>query len=135
MKHSEFIGKAQQRMEFGERGQAVRATRAALWTLGERLQEGEATDLAAPLPVDVDFYLRESESGQQFDFDEFVERVAERADAEESDALFYAQAVVSLVAEVVPGGEIENVQNNLPDDYEPLFELVGVDEEAIEQND
>ncbi|GAA0672492.1 DUF2267 domain-containing protein [Natronoarchaeum mannanilyticum] len=134
MKHSEFIGKAQQRTEFGQRGHAVRATRAVLWTLGERLPEGDATDLASPLPVDIDFYLRAPESGQQFGFDEFVDRVGERADADESDATFYAQAIVSLVAEVVPEGELEDVRSSLPDEYDPLFELVGVDEQAIEQN-
>ncbi|HMB50431.1 MAG TPA: DUF2267 domain-containing protein [Natronoarchaeum rubrum] len=134
MKHSEFIGKAQQRTQFGQRGHAVRATRAVLWTLGERLPEGDATDLASPLPVDIDFYLREPSSGQQFDFDEFVDRVAERADADASDATFYAQAIVSLVAEVVPDGEIEDVRNSLPEEYDPLFDLVGVEEGAIEQN-
>ncbi|WP_455429877.1 DUF2267 domain-containing protein [Natronococcus zhouii] len=32
-------------------GAAVRATRAVLTTLGERVQEGEASNLAGPLPM------------------------------------------------------------------------------------
>jgi len=43
-----FIGQVQHRLEYGQFGHAVRTTRAVLTTLGERIQEGEATDLASP---------------------------------------------------------------------------------------
>ena len=125
MDFSEFIGEVQHRLELGTQGETLRAIRAVLWTLGERIQDGEATDLAGPLPMDIDFYLQESESGQRFDYDEFVGRVAERADADRDEANYYAQAIVALVAELVPGAEVEQVRRQLPDDYEDLFELVG----------
>jgi uncharacterized protein (DUF2267 family) len=92
----------------GTQGEAVRATRVTLQTLGERLQAGEATDLAGPLPIEIDYYLTTADHGQRFDDDEFLARV-------------------SLLAEVVSGREIEQVRNQLPDDedWETLFELVG----------
>lgn len=127
MDYSEFIGQVQHRLELGKQGKTVRAIRATLTTLGERLQEGEATDLAGPLPMEIDWYLENADSGQRFDYDEFVARVADRAYVERDEANFYAQAIVSLLAEVVPGGEFQQVRQQLPEEYDPLFELVGVE--------
>ena len=92
MKYKEFVGQVQNRLELAELGEAVRATRAVLTTLGERLQEGEANDLAGSLPMEIDRYLTEAESGQRFDFAEFVDRVAEREGIERSDAQYHASA-------------------------------------------
>jgi uncharacterized protein (DUF2267 family) len=139
MNYSDFIGEVQHRLEMGTQGEAVRATRAVLETLGERLQEGEATDLAGPLPMEIDYYLQAADHGQRFDYDEFLARVAEREnrdpeDDDLPDANFHAQAVVSLFAEVVPGSEVEQVRQQLPqdEDWETLFELVGAGEEAFD---
>ena len=125
MDFSDFIGEVQHRLDLGRQGEALRAIRAVLWTLGERIQEGEATDLAGPLPMDVDWYLQGAESGERFDYDEFLDRVSERASVERDDANFYAQAVVALVADLVSGSEVEQVRQQLPEDFEPLFSLVG----------
>ncbi|MFT4882935.1 MAG: hypothetical protein ACI8U4_000432 [Natronomonas sp.] len=123
MEYSDFTGEVQHRLELGTQGEAVRATRAVLTTIGERLQEGEATDLAAPLPMEIDYYLLSADHGQRFDFDEFVDRVADRAVVDEGEAAFYAQAIVDLLADTVPGGEIDDLKSQLPDDYEALFEI------------
>jgi len=128
MQYNEFMGIVQNRLELPELGRAVRATRAVLTTLGERLQAGEATDLAGPLPMEVDYYLEAADSGQRFDYDEFVERVADRAAVDESEAAYYGRAVVGLVSELVPAGEIEQVRAQLPDDYGDLFQLIDAEE-------
>jgi uncharacterized protein (DUF2267 family) len=125
MDYSQFIGQVQHRLEMPTQGKTVRAIRATLTTVGERLQEGEAQDLAGPLPMEIDWYLESADSGQRFDFDEFVDRVGERASADDQDALFYAQAIMSLVAELVPEGELQQVRDQLPSDYDPLWNLVG----------
>ena len=128
MNYNEFIGQVQSRLELPGPGQAVRATRAVLTTLGERLHEGEATDLASPLPMEIDRYLTAADSGQRFDYDEFLERVSERGHVDRPDANYQAQQVVAVVAEVVPPGNIEKARNQLPDDFDRLFALI--DEEA-----
>lgn len=124
MKFTDFTGEIQHRLELGGQDEAVRATRAVLTTLGERLPEGHATNLAAPLPTEIDYYVLAADHGQRFDHDEFVDRVADRAEVEAADAAFYGQAVVALVAEIVPGGELDDLRAALPADYEELFELV-----------
>ncbi|NEU58070.1 DUF2267 domain-containing protein [Halorussus sp. MSC15.2] len=128
MKYDDFMGQVQNRLELPDTGRAVRATRAVLQTLGERLQGGEATDLAGPLPMEVDYYLESADSGQRFDYDEFVGRVADRAEIERSDAVYYGKVVVGLVSELVPASELEQVRAQLPDDYEDLFALVDAEE-------
>lgn len=124
MNFSEFVGQVQHRLELAEEGEAVRATRATVTTLGERLQAGEADDLASSLPMEVDRYLREADSGQRFSFDEFVDRVVERGGADRAEAVYHAKVIVGMVAEVTPPGEMEQVRGQLPAEFEPLFELV-----------
>ncbi|MCU4975804.1 DUF2267 domain-containing protein [Halobacteria archaeon AArc-m2/3/4] len=124
MKYNEFVGQVQHRLELAETGQAVRATRAVLTTLGERLHEGEATDLASPLPMEIDRYLTAAEHGQRFDYQEFLDRIADREGVDRSDANYHAQQLLTVVAEVVPPGNLEKARNGLPEEYEKLFSLV-----------
>lgn len=131
MNYNDFVGQVQHRLELPETGRTVRVIRAVLTTLGERLQAGEADDLAAPLPMEIDYFLESAESGQRFDYDEFLDRVTDRAEVERADAAYYAQVVVGLVSEVVPANEIEQVRSQLPDDYDDLFELI--DPEEVEE--
>ncbi|WP_128478690.1 DUF2267 domain-containing protein [Halorussus pelagicus] len=131
MNYDEFMGHVQNRLELPDTGRAVRATRAVLQSLGERLQAGEAQDLAGPLPMEVDYYLESADSGQRFDYDEFVSRVADRANADRADAAYYGKVVVGLVSERVPAGEIEQVRAQLPAEFDDLFALV--DPEEVEE--
>lgn len=128
MNFDEFTGEVQHRADEGTRGEAVRTTRAVLTTLGERLQSEEADDLAGPLPMEVDRYLEAAEGGQRFGYDEFVSRVAERAEVDEPDAAYRAKAVVALVADAVPPGELDDVRVELPEEYDDLFAFVDADE-------
>lgn len=129
MNYKEFVGQVQHRLEYAQFGQAVRATRAVLTTLGERLQEGEATDLASPLPMEIDRYLIEAEHGQRFDYPEFLDRVAEREGVDRSDANYHAQQLMAVVAEIVPPGNIEKVDGQLPEDFDQLFALIETEDE------
>ena len=126
MKYNEFVGQVQYRLKLAEVGPAVRATRAVLTTLGERLHEGEATDLASPLPMEIDRYLTEAEHGQRFDYGEFLDRIADREgeSVDRSDANYHAQQVLTVVADVVPPGNVKKVRDGLPEDYEKLFTQV-----------
>ncbi|SDX91481.1 DUF2267 domain-containing protein [Halopenitus persicus] len=129
MNYDAFLGEVQHRLELPDEGHAAKMTRVVLNTLGERLGEGEAADLAAPLPMEIDRFLTESRGGQQFTYQEFIDRVCRRADVEEADAHFYAQAIVALVAECATGSEMQQVQEQLPEDYEELFEFT--EQEAV----
>ncbi|WP_435129326.1 DUF2267 domain-containing protein [Halobaculum sp. D14] len=129
MDYSEFTGEVQHRIDVGTQAQAVKTTRAVLSSLGERVQTDEAADLAGPLPMEIDRFLTEADSGQRFGYDEFVNRVADRADVEESEAAYRAKAVTALVADLDPAGEIEDVEDGLPDEFQDLFEFTSLDED------
>ena len=73
-----FTGTVQHRLELPGTGETVRAVRATLLTLGQRIPAGGAEDLAASLPMEIKWYLTggvETHS-QRFDWHEFVDRVA-----------------------------------------------------------
>lgn len=117
MNFDEFTGQVQHRLELPGTGEAVRAIRATLSTLGERIQEGEATDLASNLPMEINWYLTGpvAEHGERFGWQEFVARVAEIEGVDPPKAAYHAQVIIDLVAEVVPETEIEQIRDQLPE--------------------
>ena len=123
MNYGEFIGQVQYRAELGSRGEAVRATRATLQTLGDRLQPDEADDLASVLPMEINRFLTTADSGQSFGYDKFVERVAERTEADKPETGFYARVVMNVLDDAIPPGEREDVESQLPGEFGDLFDL------------
>ena len=117
MNFDEFTGQLQHRLGTPGTGQTVRAARATLSTLGARIPEGAAEDLAASLPMEIDWYLTGAphEHGQRFDWHEFVERVAEIEGSEPQDAAYHAQLVIDLVADLVPPSDLEDLRGMLPE--------------------
>ena len=120
----------------------MRTTRAVLETLGERVQEGEATDIASPLPMEIDRYLLAAEHGQSYDYDEFVDRVVDRLNyddlaldssygapspVDEGEAVYRIKAVTELLDEQLPGSEIADVEAQLSDDFDDVFEFIGAE--------
>lgn len=145
MNFDEFTGEVQHRLELPGTGETVRAIRATLTTIGERIPEGNAEDLAASLPIEIKWYLTGPvrEHGQRFDWSEFVDRVAEIENADPEDAAYHARVVVDLVREVVPESDFRELRDQLPEaeddeNWRELFEVVdagGWSEPAGEQAD
>lgn len=137
MDFDEFTGQVQNRLALPSTGETLRAIRATLTTLGERLQGGEASDLAGSLPMEIDRYLLEADSGQRFDWDEFLDRIWEREEMidpdDRADAAYHARVIVDIVNDVVPPGEMQQVRDGLSadEDWDELFELV--DQDAQEE--
>lgn len=129
MDFDEFTGQVQNRLELPGTGETLRAIRATLTTLGERIQAGEAKDLAGALPMEINRYLLEAESGQRFDWDEFLDRVWEREQMSDpddrADAAYHARVIVDVMSDAVPPGEMQQVRDGLPadEDWDELFEL------------
>jgi uncharacterized protein (DUF2267 family) len=127
MQHDEFIGMVQSRARLSSRGDAERATRATLETLGERVPEGLADNLAAQLPHEIGEHLRRTEvyagagTGERFDRHDFVTRVAERAGVRESQAAYLARAVTEVVNEATRGTMLDKVAESLPTDIRELI--------------
>ncbi|WP_311172033.1 DUF2267 domain-containing protein [Halobellus ordinarius] len=131
MKFDEFIGQLQHRLELSGTGEAVRAARATLMTLGQRIPQGNAEDLAASLPMEIKWYLTGAvhEHGQRFGWQEFVDRVSEIESADPADAAYHARVVVDLVHSQVPESDFQQLRDSLPEsedeeNWRKLFEIV-----------
>jgi uncharacterized protein (DUF2267 family) len=122
MNYDEFTGNVQNRARLASTDEAIKAIRATLETLAERLHGGEAQNLAAQLPEEVGHYLTDSDTSETFDMDEFLERVAKREGVDLPESVHHARAVMTVVQEAVSAGEVADVREQLPDDYAPLFE-------------
>ncbi|OLT13609.1 hypothetical protein BJF79_20250 [Actinomadura sp. CNU-125] len=127
MRHEEFIGQVQDRARLSGWSQAERATRAVLETLGERVPEGLADNLAAQLPHEIGEHLRRTEvyggggSGERFDRHDFVERIAARAGTDDPRAAYYARVVLEVTDEATQGGTMRKIGDALPPDIRDLM--------------
>lgn len=126
MEHDAFIGQVQARARLASRGDAERVTRATLETLGERVPEGLAHDVAAQLPVEIGEHLRRTivlagvGSGERFDRDEFIRRVAVRETSDPPAAAYHARVVLEVLGEAT-AGLTDKLEASLPDDLRELL--------------
>lgn len=126
MQHDELIGQVQARARLSSRGAAERAVRSTLETLGERLPEGLADNLAAQLPQEIGEHLYRTETmggvgtGERFDRDEFINRVSLRSGADRPQAVYQARVVFELLDEATTGELMERVRDALPEDIRQL---------------
>ena len=131
MNFDEFTGEVQHRLELPGTGEAVRAIRATLMTLGQRIPEGNAEDLAASLPMEIKWYMTGpvSEHGERFDWSEFVNRVSEIESVDPSEAAYHARLIIDLVHAEVPASDFQQLRDQLPEseddeNWRKLFEIV-----------
>ena len=121
MRHDEFIGEVQHRAKLPSRGDAERATRITLETLGERL--GDPSNLAAQLPPEIGRHLAGSqETFDRLTLDEFLGRVTEKAGGDSPQAIFHARAVIDVMRDAVGDGTVNKAVEQLPDEFRTLFE-------------
>jgi uncharacterized protein (DUF2267 family) len=131
MDFDEFTGQIQHRLDLPDTGETVRAIRATLTALGQRIPAGNAEDLAASLPMEIDWYLTGAvdEHGQRFDWREFVSRVSDVEGTDPPEAAYHARVVVDLVHSIVPESDFRQLRDQLPESdeaegWQSLFEVV-----------
>jgi uncharacterized protein (DUF2267 family) len=133
MDHEQFLV-AVQRLAGVDGAAAERVTRAVLQTLGERISAVQARDLVAQLPAELGPWLFTEDAGQGFDVDEFLRRVAERAQVDLATAQRYARAVLAALSQAVSAEEFADMVAQLPKDYAfllpsgPAIEVPAVEE-------
>jgi putative intracellular protease/amidase/uncharacterized protein (DUF2267 family) len=99
----------------GIQGEAVeRAIEATLVTLGERISDGEAEDLARHLPDSLARLIRQLGPAQGIDAEEFFRRVAEREGTDPETAEAHARAVVAALARRAGRKEFHDMLSQLP---------------------
>ena len=128
MHFDEFTGQVHHRLELSGTAETLRAIRATLMTLGQRIQAGEAEDLASSLPMEIGWYLTGPvrEHGERFDWQSFVRRVAEIEGIDPPEAAYHAQVIMDLVSRAVPPTAMRQIRDQLPedDDWAKLFAVI-----------
>ena len=131
MNFDEFTGEIQHRLGLPGTGEAVRTIRATLLTLGQRLPEGNAADLAASLPMEIKWYMTGAvhEHGQRFGWSEFLDSVSDIEGTDRADAAHHARVVVDFVHSQVPESDFRQLRDSLPEaqddeNWRKLFEIV-----------
>lgn len=98
--------------------QALGLTRATLTTLAERIDPGEIRDLSAQLPEELAPYaFAPNPAADGFGLDEFVSRVAGRAETDRTQATDGVRAVFDTLREAVSPAEYDAVVSYLPAEY------------------
>ncbi len=123
MNYDQFIKAVKDSGQFESRDAAIKATKATLETIRERLLGDEASNLAAQLPPDLAQCLRgrEGQMGDNFKIDEFYRRIAEREGVDSKVAADHAKVVVAVLSQAVSAGEFSDVRINFAKDYDELF--------------
>ena len=122
MQAEEFLGQVQNKARLATLGEAMRATRATLETLAERLGPDETRHLAAQLPHEIQLFLADTgPMPERFSSDEFLLRVCAREGIDLPVSTHHARAVIDVLMEAVSAGETIDVLARLPDDYRRLF--------------
>lgn len=124
MQHHEFVGQVQARAQLADIGEATSAIRATLQTLGERIPEGLAGNVAADLPREIGEYLRMTAAspskGVRFDKEEFLARVSDRAGMSRSQASDAARVVFDVVGDATQGRVMDRLREALPADLRQM---------------
>ena len=119
MQEHEFVAAVKESLGLPDNRSAERAVRATLGVLGQRLEGGEAKDLASQLPGSLKEMLPSDGPGERFDVDTFYERIA----AQEGDGVTVAQArqharaIAKGLETALSDGEWHDFTSQLPKDY------------------
>ncbi|WBC16123.1 DUF2267 domain-containing protein [Micromonospora sp. WMMA1998] len=117
MDQDQFIGAVAERCGTSAE-QATAVTRATLTTLAERIDGGEARDLADRLPEALRAYaFGPGEAAERFGLDVFVERVSERADVEVDAARDGVTAVFDVLRDAVDPAAYAQAVAQLPAEF------------------
>ncbi|MBD1823687.1 DUF2267 domain-containing protein [Cyanobacteria bacterium FACHB-DQ100] len=123
MNYDQFIKTVKETGHFSDRDSAIKATKATLETMCERLLGDEASNLAAQLPAELAECLRgrEGQMGDNFKIEEFYTRISQRAGVDVEAAATSARTVMTVLSQAVSPGEFADVRINFAKDYDELF--------------
>jgi uncharacterized protein (DUF2267 family) len=104
---------------------ALRATKATLGTLGERivgpLRDNVAAQLDEKLAPLMTAYSEVEEAVEPFALEVFYRRVSDRAGVGVTDAVAHARAVMITLREALTPGQWASLVSQLPEDYSGLL--------------
>lgn len=125
MHEAEFIETVRRDAPIESEEVAAEVTLATLRTLGERITDGEAADVAEQLPRGLAEPLADAPGeADPFSLDEFTARVSDRAGVDDADVVPAARGVAAALSEAAPA-ELDAAREQLPTEFDVIFEPGG----------
>lgn len=128
MQYDQFVQRVQDVAGLESSEEALQSIEAVLATLGERVYRTEQSDLAAQLPNGIKEFLVAKQppentpsNVQRFSVDEFYNRVGARTRLRRSQAVERTHAVMRVLQEAVSSGQIQDILQDLPNEFGALF--------------
>lgn len=122
MTYDEFSEEVQKRTELENELEASTAIAATLSTLAERLNPEERERLAAQLPEDLKKLMTITGEADKLSIDAFFDRVSQRMGVGRERAEVITDEVISIFSEAITDGEVDEMKDQLPEEYRELFE-------------
>jgi uncharacterized protein (DUF2267 family) len=123
MQEHEFVSAVKESLDLPDNRSAERAVKATLTVLGQRLEGGEAKDLASQLPGSLADALPNEGGGERFDVDAFYQRIAEQEGdgVTVAQARQHARAIAKGLETALTDGEWQNFTSQLPNDFQDFL--------------
>ena len=121
MRDDVLISRVKQLSGLSDRADAMRAIRATLVALGERLRDEERDALARELPASLRGLLDRAAYAGDFDRDELFARVARHGGLDRGCALEYAEVVLGALAAELPWETLTRLRKELGPAIAPLL--------------
>jgi len=123
MQEHEFVSAVKESLDLPDNRSAERAVKPTLTVLGQRLEGGEATDLASQLPGGLADALPNEGGGERFDVDTFYQRIAEQEGdgVTVAQARQHARAIAKGLETALTDGEWQNFTSQLPKDFQDFL--------------
>jgi uncharacterized protein (DUF2267 family) len=123
MQEHEFVSAVKESLDLPDNHSAERAVKATLTVLGQRLEGGEAKDLASQLPGSLADALPNEGGGERFDVDTFYQRIAEQEGegVTVAQARQHARAIAKGLETALTDGEWQNFTSQLPNDFQDFL--------------
>lgn len=122
MQYQDFVAQVRKRAKMDTQDEAVRAIKATFETLAERLFGNEAEHIASQLPQELGDILRQVHKEEKFSVDEFYDRITEREGVKKPDSVYHTRVVIEVLKEAISPGEYKHILDQLPEEFEPVFE-------------
>lgn len=127
MNYDEFVRTVQAQSDLQTEAAVAAAAESILSVLSERLSHGQAEDLATELPDNLAAAVTQSDgNADEFDADEFIERVRHReeehAELDGNDAPTHVRSVLVGLTESADDDRWDDTLAQLPEDFRRLYE-------------
>jgi uncharacterized protein (DUF2267 family) len=121
MDYERFVDRLEDRADLWSRDKVEDVAKTTVEVLGETLSTSERTWMMQQLPSPLDDALTRTWGGQEFDLDEFYDRISQREGLVEDFAAEQARVVCRVLADQLDEDVLQYLLDHLPPPFPALF--------------